>query len=276
MNDIEDEVRHLSDSDVDEILAENSIQLEPEHEEIPKNSDTLLMDESTSRFSSAVWYEAIQKKKILVAGVGGIGSYVVFLLARMHPEQLIIMDNDVVEYANMSGQLYSNDNVNSYKTEAIAGMVANYANYYCVSCINRRFDYSTTPMDIMICGFDNMSARSTFFNSWVEHVKHSSHPEKCLFIDGRLAAEEFQVLCIQGNDTYNINRYREEFLFGDTEADATVCSYKQTTFCANMIASVMINLFTNFVANECNPLIPRDLPFFSRYDASTMFFKTEA
>lgn len=49
--------------------------VEEAHSEIPVNSDSLLVDESTSRFSSAIWYEAIQKKTILLAGVGGIGRF---------------------------------------------------------------------------------------------------------------------------------------------------------------------------------------------------------
>ena len=73
-----------------------------------------------------------------------------------------------------------------------------------------------------------------------------------------------------------MNRYSRDFLFRDSEADETVCSYKQTTFMANMIASVMVNLFVNFVANQCNPLIERDLPFYTTYSAETMYYKTEA
>ena len=45
---------------------------------------------------------------------------------------------------------------------------------------------------------------------------------------------------------------------------------------ANMIASVMVNLFVNFVANQCNPLIERDLLFYTTYNAETMYYKTEA
>lgn len=49
---------------------------EPEvHTEIPVNSETLLVDDTTSRFSSAIWYENIQKKVITLAGVGGIGRF---------------------------------------------------------------------------------------------------------------------------------------------------------------------------------------------------------
>ena len=89
-----------------------------------------------------------------------------------------------------------------------------------------------------------------------------------------MAAEEFQVLCIKGDDKYNIDRYDNEFLFSDAEAEETICSYKQTTFCANMIASYMVNLFVNFCANEVGAC--RDFPFFTTYNAELMYFKTES
>lgn len=49
--------------------------MEEAHNEIPTNSGSLLVDESTSRFSSAIWYEAIQRKVVILAGVGGIGRF---------------------------------------------------------------------------------------------------------------------------------------------------------------------------------------------------------
>lgn len=176
----------------------------------------------------------------------------VFLLARMKPASLFIYDNDTVEITNMSGQLYSIDNVGVPKVTALAKMVKSYANYYSIFAIPEKYTSECEPTDIMICGFDNMEARKVFFQKWAEHVNNKPESEKsnCLFIDGRLAAEEFQVLCIRGDDLFNINRYKEEFLFSDSEADETVCSYKQTTFCANMIASYMVNLFVNFCANQ--------------------------
>lgn len=251
--------------------------LDKEHS-IPVNSESFLVDVSTSRFSSAIWYEEIQKKVIILAGVGGIGSYVAFLLARMKPKSLFIYDPDIVEEVNMSGQLYKTGDIGLHKVDAIYNMIHNYCNFESVFAISERFDENCEASDIMICGFDNMQARKIFFNKWLAHVQ--SKPEEkrkdCLFIDGRLAAEEFQVLCIRGDDDYNINRYNNEFLFSDEESMMTVCSYKQTTFMANMIASVMVNLFVNFVANQCRPLIDRDLPFFTTYNAETMYYKTEA
>ena len=251
--------------------------VEDAHQEIPTNSATLLVDEATSRFSSAIWYENIQKKTVILAGVGGIGSYVGFLLARMKPASMFIYDDDIVEAVNMSGQLYGQSDLGRPKVSALAEMIRNYAGYSSVFATSERFTNESEASDIMICGFDNMAARRLFFNKWVNHVQSKPEEERknCLFIDGRLAAEEFQVLCIKGDDEYNINRYSNEYLFSDAEADETICSYKQTTFCANMIASYMVNLFVNFCANQCEPLIDRDLPFLTTYNAETMYLKTE-
>lgn len=251
--------------------------VEDAHQEIPTNSATLLVDEATSRFSSAIWYDNIKKKTVTLAGIGGIGSYVGFLLARMKPAFMFIYDDDIVEAVNMSGQLYGQSDLGRPKVSALARMIRNYAGYGNVFAMAERFTDESEASDIMICGFDNMAARRLFFNKWVNHVQSKPEEERknCLFIDGRLAAEEFQVLCIKGDDEYNINRYNDEFLFSDAEADETICSYKQTTFCANMIASYMVNLFVNFCANQCEPIIDRDLPFLTTYNAETMYLKTE-
>lgn len=251
--------------------------VEDAYQEIPTNSATLLVDEATSRFSSAIWYDNIKKKTVTLAGVGGIGSYVGFLLARMKPAFMFIYDDDIVEAVNMSGQLYGQSDLGRPKVSALAGMIRNYAGYGNVFAMTERFTDESEASDIMICGFDNMAARRLFFNKWVNHVQSKPEEERknCLFIDGRLAAEEFQILCIKGDDEYNINRYNDEFLFSDAEADETICSYKQTTFCANMIASYMVNLFVNFCANQCGPIIDRDLPFLTTYNAETMYLKTE-
>lgn len=253
-------------------------QIVEEVHEIPVNSDSYLIDETTSRFSSASWYEKIQSKTIILAGIGGIGSYVAFLLSRMKPTALFIYDDDTVEATNMSGQLYGIQDIGKSKISAITDIIINYSNYNSIFGILKKYTSDNEASDIMICGFDNMEARKLFFIKWVTHVRSKPVEERgnCLFIDGRLAAEEFQILCIKGDDSFNIKRYSADFLFDDREADETICSYKQTSFCATMIASYIVNLFVNFCANQCNPLIERDLPFLTTYNAERMYFKTEA
>ena len=81
--------------------------VEEAHQEIPLNSATLLIDETTSRFSSASWYDKIQEKTVIIAGIGGIGSWFSLLLSRMKPLSIFVYDDDIVEAVNMSGELYS-------------------------------------------------------------------------------------------------------------------------------------------------------------------------
>lgn len=250
----------------------------PDDAKIPLNSPTLLVDESTTRFSGAEWFNEIQKARIIIAGIGGIGSNVAFQLARMVPANLTLYDDDNVEMVNMAGQLYSYSDIGKCKVNAMADMIYNYTSMRQVLAIKDKFTSDKEPGDIMICGFDNMRARRTFFNSWYNHILDKSEEErsKCLYLDGRLSMDTLQILCIRGDDQYNIERYEKEFLFADYEADATICSMKQTTYLACMIGSLMVNLFTNFIANSLNPIIPYDLPFFTEYDAQNMLFKTES
>lgn len=250
----------------------------PDDAKIPLNSPTLLVDESTTRFSGAEWFNEIQKARIIVAGIGGIGSNVAFQLARMIPANLTLYDDDTVEMVNMAGQLFSSKDIGEAKVNAIANMIYNYTSMRQVWTVQSKFTSDMEPGDIMICGFDNMRARATFFSSWVGHLKDKTEEErkKCLYLDGRLSIDTLQILCITGDDHYNIDRYKKEFLFSDSMADVTVCSMKQTTYLACMIGSLMVNLFTNFIANSLNPIIPYDLPFFTEYDAQNMLFKTES
>ena len=241
-------------------------------EVIPVNSNSILVEETTSRFSGAVWFENIRTKDVTLAGLGGIGSYVAFLLGRLHVHSITIYDDDVVELGNMSGQLYSRSDVGKRKAWATYNKIQEYADYYDVNVFEERFIATSPCTNIMICGFDNMVARRTFFQAWKEQLPETGR-DQYLFIDGRLAAETLQVFCIKGDDEYNINRYDTQFLFRDEEADETQCSYKQTSFMANMIGSIIINLFVNFCANQCDVLVPRDLPFLTEYSAETMYFK---
>lgn len=255
---------------------------ESENNRIPENSKTILIDQTTSRFSTAVWYQKVLEKKVVLAGLGGIGGYVCYLLSRMRLQQMVLYDPDRVEAVNLAGQMYCSSDLGKTKAEAMVLMMHRYSQYYSICAVDKEYTSSSPAEDIMICGFDNMEARKIFFENWFEHVSNleSEHRKHCLFLDGRLSAEELQVLCIRGDDAYNIQRYRSEWLFSDDEAQNELCSYKQTTFMANMIGSIIVNLFVNFCANDIEgdeaPLIERDLPFLTEYDAATMMFHTEA
>lgn len=234
-------------------------------------------DQSTARFSSAQWFTFVQSTRVAIAGVGGIGSWLALMIARLNPAALALMDDDVVDFSNMAGQLFDRSNIGAKKVDVVARMIAAFAGYTKVQACARKLTSETSVPAILMCGFDNMAARRAAYNAWKRNVAETSEAErgKCLFIDGRLSAETLQVFCITGDAPYYMAAYERDWLFSDEEAESTVCSYKQTSYCANLIGSIMTNLFVNWCTNQCDPLVDRSLPFMTEYSAEQMYLKSE-
>lgn len=70
---LDEAVETIGENQTESIDTDENINESTEEAKIPLNSPTLLIDESTTRFSGAEWFQAIQRTKILLAGVGGIG-----------------------------------------------------------------------------------------------------------------------------------------------------------------------------------------------------------
>lgn len=237
-----------------------------------ENSNTIR--EESSRFSAALWFDKVKKLKVTIAGLGGIGSYTAFLIARCYPQFLYIIDPDTVESANLSGQLFGTYDIGNTKVSAVRDFIYKYTNTTSVYCDTHYFtsDSHIPYSSIMICGFDSMQARREYYQYWKDHIGTEGDPKECLYIDGRLAAEKLQVFCITGDNTYAQKKYEEEYLFSDSEADETMCSYKQTSYMASMIGSIITNLFVNFVSNLCISDL-RSLPFITEYNGEITKFK---
>ena len=258
-----------------EVVQDNTL------EEIPQS---LFFKENTSRFSSAIWASEMAKYKVFVFGVGGIGSWTSLLISRLNPFTLSLMDPDKIDLSNLSGQFYKKDDIDSYKVDSLRTSIIYYSDYYTINTFQCRLDENQFSRikhyDVFICGFDNMLSRKDAFRIFKGVNRNNKDVEKndktILFIDGRLDAEELQIFCFTSDDEYYMKLYEEKYLFDESESEHTVCSYKQTSYLASMIGSLITNLYVNFCANRCNPLIERSLPFITEYNAETMFLKVES
>lgn len=251
---------NITENDVQDILNEYNN---------PTNESTIfnpvLTNDSQNRFQGASWFETAKNNEIILAGLGGIGSWTALLLSRLNPKSIYLYDDDKVEETNMSGQFYSDTVFGTTKIEATYHNLAHFSKYFAM-CYNRKYDENSIKTPVMICGFDNMKARKVFFNNWFMNIcDKDNNASKCLFIDGRLNAEEFQIFCFTGDNMKAIKKYQEEYLFDDDEVENSICSYKQTSFCASMIASFITNLYINFCDNKKDGFRP--LPFLTYYNA---------
>ena len=252
-------------------------------EEIPKEEQPVVVPDysavraETSRFSSAEWFKKVQEQVVVLAGVGGIGSNMAIILAKLNPKAIYLFDGDTVEAANLSGQFYSTDDIGKFKVDAIAESIVKYTNYSTVfACPRFYLPGEEIISGIMVCGFDTMKARRSYYNAWKHYV--ASQPEgkekECLFIDGRLTADKFQILCMTGEDAYYMQEYENKWLFEDYEAERTVCSFKQTGYLADMIGAFMVNLLVNFCANLSNSQRQMPLPFLTEYNSNIVYLNT--
>ena len=62
---------------------------------------------------------AVRDTSVLILGAGGVGSWLAHALALMGVRQIVVVDPDVVEPANLTRQLYTADAVGTRKIEAL-------------------------------------------------------------------------------------------------------------------------------------------------------------
>lgn len=252
-------------------LATSTIPSDSTIELVPLENEETEVSESLQRFRDADWFNTGRTSTVYLAGVGGIGSWVALLLSRIGCN-LFIFDDDRFETSNMAGQFVKSTDVGKYKVEQVRENCRMFCGSINIGTFTHRFTASSLGSPIMICGFDNMQARKTYYESWKASFGKRVNS---FYMDGRLAAESFQILTITGGDLTAMKRYEEEFLFSDEEADSEVCSYKQTSHVACMIASRMVNQFTNWLCSLNPAVMPRPVPFLVEYDATTGYYNTE-
>lgn len=212
-----------------------------------------------NRFKDAPWYPK-EEIFVLVGGAGGIGSWLSVLLSRAGFKP-VIYDFDILEEHNLGGQLYPRKSIGLTKVEAIKNIIKEFSNDE-VTIFNERITSNTSTHYLAISAFDNMAARMDMFHTWKE--EHGSDPS-AIFIDGRLNAEHMQILCVRGGDAAAIEKYASDYLFPDSAVEDALCTMKQTSHAAAMIASHMVGFFTNHITNVVEKDTTRSIPFYWEY-----------
>lgn len=215
------------------------------------------------RVKGAEWFEYLYKKDVIVLGAGGIGSWLAFLLGRVGCN-LYIFDHDNYEEHNMTGQMVRKQDITKNKAEVCKLILADFSPDATVETFGKYEEDSETG-DIVVCGFDNMAARQLSFKKWAEHVEQSTDKASCFFMDGRLIAEQYQILCIAGDQPERIEKYKKEYLFDSAEVTEPACTFKQTSHFAAIISGQMVTFLSNWATNKVNGFDMRQIPFFYEY-----------
>ena len=97
--------------------------------------------------------EDIKNKKVLVVGVGGVGSYTVESLVRCGIGSITIIDNDIIDITNLNRQLMTNhSNIGESKVEVLKNRIESINPKCSVNAINAFLDYSN--IDSIVNDYD--------------------------------------------------------------------------------------------------------------------------
>lgn len=212
--------------------------------------------DSHTRFNSVDWFGDF--REMTIGGVGTIGSWLSLLLARTGEHEIIMYDDDRVEGINLSGQLFSKDDIGRSKTESARENIFRFTEIsdQKVHSMNQRLTSESYVSAISFSCFDNMKARKEMFNKW------KTLENRELFIDGRMTIETYEVYVVKRGDE---KRY-EQTLFDDSQVAEQICSLKNTSHTGALIAARMVTSFTNHIANQIMGVDIREVPFHFRED----------
>lgn len=230
-----------------------------------KKKDFLESDQKT-RFSSAEWLKYIQKETVSIIGCGGIGSWTSLLLARTGVGGIYSYDFDIIESQNMAGQLFRLQDLGKHKVDAMKEIIKEY-----VPTLKGAFlseSYTNQPLSrITITALDSIAVRKIVFEQYCEQYKNYHDKSKCLFIDGRMSAEAFQVFIFRLSQEDKIKEY-EQSLFEDSKATGNVCSYKATSYVGAMIGAYITALVKEHLHFSSDEYFAENIPYFHEIDTS--------
>ncbi|WP_195337023.1 sulfur carrier protein ThiS adenylyltransferase ThiF [Paraclostridium bifermentans] len=120
-------------------------------------------------------HSSLKKGKIVVLGLGGLGSNIAISLARIGVGHLILADFDVVEPSNLNRQQYFISDIGKYKTDAIKNHIKNINPFIKIDTVNKIIDSSNInefeDVDIIMEAFDNPRYKAEIASFILKNMK---------------------------------------------------------------------------------------------------------
>lgn len=157
-------------------------------------------------------------------GVGGIGSFAAFAIAKMGVPYLTLIDPDLVEPHNLPSQMFTTEDADSHKVDALQRHIGDVSDAEVWAMIARitaegwQGDKPAQLRSIVGSGLDSMTARHDL---WHQAVK--LNPMVPMYIDARLDGQSVVIYNVNPCDFEDIEAY-EATLKSDDEVAAGSCT----------------------------------------------------
>ena len=115
-------------------------------------------------------HNLVKKATVGIAGLGGLGSNIAIMLARLGIGKLVLVDFDVVEPSNLNRQQYFIKHLGLLKTQAIKQILEEVNPFIEVETINKFVEASDvsdlfSEVDIVVEAFDNPVSKAVIVNT---------------------------------------------------------------------------------------------------------------
>jgi len=109
--------------------------------------------------------QKLERAVVAIAGLGGLGSNIAYMLARAGVGRLILVDFDKVDITNLNRQQYKANQIGLFKTEALSANLKEIAPYISLTAHAAKLDEVNTQKllkdaDIICEAFDNAESKA--------------------------------------------------------------------------------------------------------------------
>jgi molybdopterin/thiamine biosynthesis adenylyltransferase len=186
-------------------------------------------------------------KKLIIIGVGGLGSHAAEKLARIGCPEIILYDPQVIEEVNLGSQAFLNDATGKPKVQAMKEKLALVSEAK-VETHQEEFDQQGIyEPSVVICVPDKMDTRKKI---WENQIKFN--PNVVLYVEARMAGLFGIIYALNPSDPDQITFY-EKTLYSSKEAVELPCTARGVDFNCSGIADWIAALVTSYVSGHPYP-----------------------
>lgn len=206
-------------------------------------------------------YDKLKNAKIAVLGAGGVGGYVIEMLARLGVGNITVVDFDVFDHTNLNRQILSlTANIGQKKCEVAAQRIAS-INPNCVACAVCQKISCDTVGEILCDKYDYVVDAIDDIRAKVEVIKFCTEnklPLVCAMGTGNRAKMPHFVVEDLWKTSYDglARKLRNELKKENFHAHVDVCYTKEPTEKTGALGSVVYyplmcaGVMVSFVANN--------------------------
>jgi len=187
-----------------------------------------------------------RKRRVHVLGVGALGSWVAYQLAKLGIKEIHLYDYDTIEDHNIPNQIYGKEHLGKKKVEALKELIERTVGDWCkvvthdVDLLNEGIELD----DMVVCAVDSLDLRKKLWEENKDRVK--------LWVDGRMAITYGVVYGVDITKNSIVKNYSISF-DSDENAEESPCNERAIINNAVMISNAMVNCIVAYLKGETVP-----------------------